>query len=293
MIWLVGSKGMLGTELSQVIEQRGLDWIGTDREVDITDPVAVDAFIAKQQQPITWIVNCAAYTAVDKAEDDAEVCRRLNVDGPAVLARAANRINARLLHFSTDYVFNGRGTVPYQEEDPTDPIGVYGLTKRDGETAILANHGAAYILRTAWLYGRHGANFVATMMRLMNEREEIRVVNDQRGSPTWANDLANVATNLMIRADNEKSLDCGIYHYTNEGAITWFEFAEAIYAQGKKLRLISGACAVKPCSSAEYPSRVTRPAYSMLDKGKIKRTLGITIPQWDESLKRYLETCER
>jgi dTDP-4-dehydrorhamnose reductase len=290
MIWLIGNKGMLGTELSQVLEQRGLAWVGTDREVDITDPAAIDAFIEKQQ-PITWLVNCAAYTAVDKAEDDADVCRRLNAGGPDALARAANRINARLLHFSTDYVFNGRGTAPYKEEDPTDPIGVYGLTKRDGETAILANHGASYILRTAWLYGRHGANFVATMLRLMNEREEVRVVNDQRGSPTWANDLANVAVDLIMRADSGKSLGYGIYHYTNEGAISWFEFAEAIYAQGKKLGLISGACAVQPCSSAEYPSRVVRPAYSVLNKGKIKRTLGMVIPRWDESLKRYLETC--
>jgi dTDP-4-dehydrorhamnose reductase len=290
MIWIIGNKGMLGTELSQVLEQRGLVWVGTDREVDITDPATIDAFIEKQQ-PITWIVNCAAYTAVDQAEDDADVCRRLNAEGPAILARAANRINARLLHFSTDYVFDGRGRVPYQEDDPTDPIGLYGLTKRDGETAILANHEAAYILRTAWLYGRHGANFVATMLRLMNEREEVWVVNDQRGSPTWANDLANVAADLIMRADSGKSLDYGIYHYTNEGAISWYEFAKAIYAQGKKLGLISGACAVKPCSSAEYPSRVVRPAYSVLDKGKIKRTLGMIIPRWDISLKRYLETC--
>jgi dTDP-4-dehydrorhamnose reductase len=131
------------------------------------------------------------------------------------------------------------------------------------------------------------------MLRLMNEREELRVVNDQWGSPTWANDLANVATDLMMRADSGKSLGYGIYHYTNEGAITWFEFAEAIYAWGKKLGLISGACSVKPCSSAEYPAKVTRPAYSVLDKDKIKRTLGIAIPRWDESLKRYLETCGR
>jgi dTDP-4-dehydrorhamnose reductase len=291
MIWLIGSKGMLGTELSRILEQRGLEWVGADRETDITDSAAVTVFIEKQQKPITWLVNCAAYTAVDKAEDDADACRSLNVGGPLVLAQAAKRINARLLHFSTDYVFNGRGMVPYKEDDPTDPIGVYGLTKRDGETAILANHGASYILRTAWLYGRHGANFVATMLRLMNEREEVRVVNDQRGSPTWANDLANVATDLMMRADSGKSLDYGIYHYTNEGAISWFEFAEAICAQGKKLGLISGACAVKPCSSAEYLSRVVRPAYSVLDKGKIKRTLGMIIPRWDISLKRYLETC--
>ncbi|MDR3123431.1 MAG: dTDP-4-dehydrorhamnose reductase [Treponema sp.] len=293
MIWLIGSKGMLGTELSQVLEQRGLVWVGSDREVDITDPAALDAFIAQQQGPITWIVNCVAYTAVDQAEDDPDACRRVNADGPAYIARAANRIGAKLLHFSTDYVFNGKVTVPYKEDNPTDPIGVYGLTKRDGEAAILANHGAAYILRTAWLYGRHGNNFVRTMLRLMNEREEVRVVNDQRGSPTWVNDLANTAANLIMRADSGKSLEHGIYQYTNEGEIAWFEFAQEIYAQGKKLGLISGDCAVRPCASAEYPSRVTRPTYSVLDKGKIKRALGIAIPRWDASLKRYLETCAR
>jgi dTDP-4-dehydrorhamnose reductase len=293
VIWLIGNKGMLGTELSQVLEQRGLACAGTDREVDITDSAAVDAFIAQRQEPITWVVNCAAYTAVDQAEDDPDACRRLNADGPAVIARAASRIGARLLHFSTDYVFNGKATAPYREDDPTDPIGVYGLTKRDGETAILANHGAAYILRTAWLYGRHGNNFVHTMLRLMQEREEVRVVNDQRGSPTWANDLANTAANLILRAEGGKSIAYGLYHYTNEGEIAWFEFAQEICAQGKKLGLISGDCAVKPCASAEYPSRVTRPAYSVLDKGKIKRALGMVIPRWDASLKRYLEICGR
>ena len=291
MIWLVGNRGMLGTELSRVLEQRGLALVGSGRELDIADGAAVDAFVAKQREPITWIVNCAAYTAVDRAEDDAEACRRVNVDGPANLARTASRISARLLHFSTDYVFNGRGTRPYREDDPADPVGIYGLTKRDGEEALLANHGAAYILRTAWLYGRHGANFVNTMLRLMAEREEVRVVNDQRGSPTWTNDLANAAANLMMRADSGKSLEYGIYHYTNEGAISWFDFAEEIYTRGKKLALISGNCAVRPCSTAEYSTRAVRPAYSVLDTGKIKRALGIEIPRWDASLKRYLETC--
>jgi dTDP-4-dehydrorhamnose reductase len=290
MIWLIGNRGMLGSELSRVLEQRGLAWVGTDREVDIANPAALDAFVEQQQRP-AWIVNCAAYTAVDKAEDDVDACRLLNAGGPANIARTANRIGARLLHFSTDYVFNGRGTVPYKEDDPADPVGVYGLTKREGETAVFANHEAAYILRTAWLYGRHGSNFVNTMLRLMAGQEEVRVVKDQQGSPTWANDLANVAADLIMSADSGNSIEYGIYHYTNEGAISWFDFAEEIYAQGKKLALISGDCAVKPCSSAEYPSRVVRPAYSVLDKGKIRRTLGIVIPRWDASLKRYLELC--
>jgi dTDP-4-dehydrorhamnose reductase len=291
MIWLLGSKGMLGSELSQALEQRGLAWVGTDREVDIAQSAALDAFLEQQREPVTWLVNCAAYTAVDKAEDDAEACRRLNVDGPANIAGAAHRIGAKALHFSTDYVFNGRGTTPYKETDPTDPAGIYGLTKRDGERAFFANHEASYILRTAWLYGRNGNNFVHTMLRLMGEREEVRVVNDQRGSPTWAKDLAETVTGLIMRADSGEAVKYGIYHYTNEGAISWFDFAEAIYAQGKKLGLISGDCAVKPCSTAEYPTRAVRPAYSVLDTGKIKQALGIAIPRWDASLTRYLETC--
>jgi dTDP-4-dehydrorhamnose reductase len=283
---------MLGSELSLVLEQRGLAWVGTGREVDIAQSAALDAFLEQQREPITWIVNCAAYTAVDKAEDDAEACRRLNVDGPAAIAQVAHRIGARVLHFSTDYVFNGRGTVPYKETDPTDPAGTYGLTKRDGEKALLANHEASYILRTAWLYGRYGNNFVHTMLRLMSEREEVRVVNDQHGSPTWTKDLADAAANLMMRADSGKTIEYGIYHYTNEGAISWFDFAKAIYAQGKKLGLIPRDCAIKACSTTEYPTKAVRPAYSVLDTSKIKQTLGMVIPRWDASLKRYLETCE-
>jgi dTDP-4-dehydrorhamnose reductase len=291
VIWLLGSKGMLGSELSLVLEQRGLAWVGTGREVDIAQPTALDAFLEQQREPVTWLVNCAAYTAVDQAEDEPAACRRLNVDGPATIAKAARRIGARVLHFSTDYVFNGKGTAPYKEADPTDPVGIYGLTKRDGEDALLASHEASYILRTAWLYGRQGRNFVRTMLRLMNEREEVRVVNDQRGSPTWTQDLAETAVNLIMRADNGKPVNYGIYHYTNEGAISWFDFAEAIYAQGKKLGLISGDCAVRPCSTSEYPTRAARPAYSVLDTGRIKQALGIAIPRWDASLKRCLETC--
>jgi dTDP-4-dehydrorhamnose reductase len=282
---------MLGSDLLQVLEQHGLVCVGSGREVDITDSAALDAFVALQQEPVAWIINCAAYTAVDRAEDEPDLCRRLNTDGPAILARLAGRIGAALLHFSTDYVFNGKGTTPYREDDPTDPVGVYGLSKRDGEAAILANHHAAYILRTTWLYGRNGSNFVRTMLRLMNERDEITVVNDQRGSPTWTSDLANTAAALIQRIDNGKPLDYGIYHYTDEGEITWFEFAEKIYALGKQLGLISGDCMVKPCSTAEYPAKAARPAYSVLDKGKIRRALGIDIPQWDEGLKRYLEQC--
>jgi dTDP-4-dehydrorhamnose reductase len=281
MLWLIGSKGMLGTELSLLLEQRHIPFTGTDREVDISDSSALRDFASSH--PTHWIINCAAYTAVDKAEDDEAACRLLNTSGAANIALAAKAQGARLIHISTDYVFDGSGKRPYTEEDATCPSGVYGRSKRDGEIAVIENNPGPYIIRTAWLYGKHGGNFVNTMLRLMNEREEIKVVNDQYGSPTWAFDLAQMITSLIV----DGTPPCGIYHYTNEGSCTWFEFAQAIYAEAKKLNLITKDCAVKPCASAEYPAKVTRPAYSVLDKTKIKN-LGIAIPEWKTSLKKYL-----
>ncbi|MDR1024779.1 MAG: dTDP-4-dehydrorhamnose reductase [Treponema sp.] len=298
MLWLIGNRGMLGTELSRLFEKEGVSFTGTDREVDITDPAALAAFAEREAaagRSIGWIVNCAAYTAVDRAEDDGETCRRINAGGAANIAAAARNTGARLIHFSTDYVFDGRGIRnaaggdprPYREDDLTNPIGVYGLTKRDGENAVLENNPRSCIIRTAWLYGRYGGNFVAAMLRLMNERDEVKVVNDQRGSPTWARDLAGLVLEIIGR---DRPPAWGVYHYTNEGNITWYDFARQIYDAGRGLGLITGDCAVRPCTSAEYPARVTRPAYSVLDKTKIKAALGIDVPAWDTSLRRYLGT---
>ncbi|GHU59951.1 NAD(P)-dependent oxidoreductase [Spirochaetia bacterium] len=291
-VWLIGNRGMLGTELSLLLERRGVPFTGTDREVDITDPAALASFIQRQAAPFSWIINCAAYTAVDKAEDDADFCRTLNTDGPANIAAAARITGARLLHISTDYVFNGTGNRPYGEDDPTDPIGVYGLTKRDGENRVLANNERSYIIRTAWLYGKHGNNFVHTMLRLMKERDTIPVVNDQRGSPTWAFDLSNTLSAIITAGDTGTPVPFGIYHYTNEGNITWFDFAEEIYRQGKALGILTKDCAVTPCTSAEFPAKVTRPAFSVLDKNKIKSALGITLSEWKTSLEEFLKSCE-
>jgi len=293
LIWLIGCNGMLGTELSRLLEKSGLPFIGTDREVDITDMAALTETAAKlaEKQPVKRIINCAAYTAVDKAEDDVEVCRGLNEQGAANIAAIANSSEARLVHISTDYVFDGKGDRPYREDGATAPTGVYGLTKRDGETAVLENNPRSYIIRTAWLYGRHGNNFVHTMLRLMNERDEVKVVNDQRGSPTWTFDLASVILTLIKTADSGKEIPFGVYHFTNEGNITWFDFAKEIYKQGRVVGRITKDCAVNPCTSAEYPAKVKRPAYSVLDKSKIKTALGINIPAWDESLKEFLKQC--
>jgi dTDP-4-dehydrorhamnose reductase len=298
MLWLIGSKGMLGTEISRLLEKQGIPFTGTDREVDITDPAALAAcaaLIRKVASP-AWIINCAAYTAVDRAEDDGETCRRLNVLGAANIAKTAEDTGARLVHISTDYVFDGKGVYdeslrgprPYREEDQTNPIGVYGLTKRDGENAVLENNEKTYVIRTAWLYGRYGNNFVYTMLRLMKERDTVRVVNDQRGSPTWAFDLAGAVIALVNAVNGGGAVPFGVYHYTNEGDISWFDFAREIYARGRRFGLLSKDCAVEPCTSAEFPARVTRPAYSVLDKTKIRAALGLAIPEWDKSLEKYL-----
>ncbi|MCL2270085.1 MAG: dTDP-4-dehydrorhamnose reductase [Treponema sp.] len=294
-VWLIGCKGMLGAELSLLLGKAGISFTGTDCEVDIAEPAALDEFI--RNKPVGWIINCAAYTAVDKAEDDAENSRRLNTLGAANIAACARNVGACLIHLSTDYVFDGKGVTegtglrPYREDDETNPVGIYGLTKRDGELAVTAHNPRSYIIRTAWLYGRHGNNFVHTMLRLMNERDEIRVVDDQRGSPTWTFDLASAVISLITTADSDRDIPCGIYHYTNEGNITWFDFAREIYRQGREQGRITKDCVVRPCTSADYPARVTRPAYSVLDKSKIKAALGITIPAWDTSLKEFLSTC--
>lgn len=288
MIWLIGNKGMLGTELTHVFDARGIPHIGTDREVDVTDSASVAAFLSGQtgRDSIDWIVNCAAYTAVDKAEDDIDFCKRLNVDGPAIIANAAKKNGAKLIHISTDYVFNGNGDRPYREDDATDPTGVYGRTKRDGELAALESGASVYIIRTAWLYGQYGNNFVKTMLRLMGERDVVTVVNDQRGTPTWAHDLSETIAGLLL---SEREIPVGIYHYTNQGNISWYDFACEIYRQGREKGLLHKDCVVKPCTSAEYPSRVRRPPYSVLDKTKITEAFGISIPSWESSLSKYLD----
>jgi dTDP-4-dehydrorhamnose reductase len=293
LIWLIGSKGMLGTELSQLLEKSGFSFAGTDREVDITDMAALTSAAAKlaEKQPVKWIINSAAYTAVDKAEDDVELCCALNTQGAANIAAIAKNIEARLIHISTDYVFDGKGDRPYLEDDATAPTGIYGLTKRDGEIAVLENAPRSYIIRTAWLYGKHGNNFVHTMLRLMNERDEVKVVNDQRGSPTWTFDLASVILTFIKTADYGKEIPFGIFHFTNEGNITWFDFAKEIYRQGREQGKITKDCAVSPCTSAEYPAKVKRPAYSVLDKSKIKTVPGINIPTWDDSLREFIKNC--
>jgi len=287
MIWLIGNKGMLGTELSIMLKKNGINFIGTDREVDITNISVLNNFI--KNKSIKWIINCAAYTAVDKAEDDFETCYNINTLGAANIAVCSNNLNANMIHISTDYVFNGKGDTPYKEDDPTDPIGNYGLTKKDGELLVLKNNSKSYIVRTAWLYGMNGKNFVHTMLSLMNERDKIKVVNDQKGSPTWAKDLAGIIINFINQTNDGNQIPYGIYHYTNNGEITWYEFAKEIYKLGIQFGIIKNKCSITSCSSNEYPSKVKRPMYSVLDKNKIKSIIQEDIPDWKISIMEFFK----
>lgn len=291
MIWLIGANGMLGTETGRQLAQNKLSWVGTDRNVDITDPAALETFAdgqnkKNQSDTIAWIINCSAYTAVDKAEDDRELAQKLNEDGPRNIARVAKKIGAKMIHISTDYVFDGTAASPYTEDMKKKPLGVYGVTKAAGEDAVAESAKEYYILRTAWLYGFDGHNFVYTMTNLMNTHDVIKVVCDQKGTPTCAVDLAGVILKIIKKGD----VPFGVYQCTDLGETDWHSFAEKIYAFGKKYGRVTRDCVINACTTEEYPSKTKRPAYSVLSKEKIQRTLGITLPQWEESLEKFMKS---
>ncbi|MBR5117507.1 MAG: dTDP-4-dehydrorhamnose reductase [Muribaculaceae bacterium] len=278
-ILITGANGQLGREMRKVLDNDiFVNAIYTDvEELDITDAAAIDACI--ESNKVEYIVNCAAYTAVDAAESNVELCTKLNVEAPTLLAQAAHKHGAKLIHISTDYVFDGTSCRPYREDDKICPTSVYGSTKADGEKHIMDVAPESIIIRTAWLYSPHGKNFVKTMIELGRSRETLRVVSDQVGTPTNALDLASVIK-TFIDCDEWHS---GIYHFSNEGAISWYDFTMAIHR-------IAGitTCHVLPCMTEDYPTAATRPHYSVLDKSKIKATLGIEIPYWEESLEQCI-----
>lgn len=245
--------------------------------LDITDIDAVRRTVADGR--INVIINCAAYTDVEKAEEDVEAADRINHRAVANLAKAAAENNALLIHISTDYVFDGKGCVPYKEGDATLPLGVYGATKRAGEEAVIASGCRYMIFRTAWLYSAYGNNFVKTMQRLTSEKESIQVVADQVGTPTYAADLAAAVMQVFLTDKTDRT---GIYHFTDEGVCSWYDLACAVN------ELCGHHCKVRPCRSDEYPSKVERPHYSVLDKSKFKETFGMEIPHWREALKEAL-----
>jgi dTDP-4-dehydrorhamnose reductase len=283
VIWLVGARGMLGQDVAAQLGRRGMPFVRSDLDCDITDGKAVKAFISGIA--IDWIVNCSAYTAVDKAEDEEAMAYQVNAVGPQNLGRVAREMGARIVHLSTDYVFDGAAITPYVEDAPLGPRGAYGRTKASGERLLAESTAAHFIVRTAWLYGIHGKNFVATMLRLMNERDEVRVVDDQRGSPTYTRDLAEAIATIL--ASNTRAF--GVYHFTNDGETTWHSFAAEIYARGRARGLVARECRVTPIRTDQYPTRSVRPAYSVLSKAKIKAEFSVAVPPWQDGLDRYLD----
>ncbi|MDR2936749.1 MAG: dTDP-4-dehydrorhamnose reductase, partial [Rikenellaceae bacterium] len=275
-IWITGASGQLGVAWKRLAAgDAEFAYLFTDVEVDIADHDAVERFLANHR--VDCIVNGAAYTAVDRAESDLETARRINVRGVENLARAAIGIDATLIQISTDYVFDGQACFPYREEDPPHPESVYGATKLAGEEALQYSRCRGIIVRTSWLYSLDGHNFLTTMLRLGAEREVISVVNDQRGTPTRTGDLAG-AIRTIIPQLFEAPLYGGIFHFSNAGNCTWYDFARQIIA-------LSGLPArVEPIATADYPAIAPRPAYSVLDKGKIGRVFGITPRPWEEAL---------
>lgn len=286
MVWLIGCKGMLGTEIARQLKNSNIDYIGTDIDVDITKLEVLEDF-ANKNPKIDWIINCSAYTAVDKAEDDKDFANLLNNIGPKNISSVAKKINAKMIHISTDYVFDGTGNIPYTEDMDVKPIGVYGQTKADGEKSVIDSGCEYYIFRTAWLYGYDGKNFVYTMLKLMESKQELSVVSDQKGTPTFAGDLANCVIKTIT---SKNQIPCGIYHCTDLGEITWYDFACEIYKQGKATGKLSNECKINPCSTDEFPTRAKRPAYSVLSKEKIQQALGIALPMWNESLNVFMNS---
>ena len=278
-ILITGANGQLGNEMRNVLsEHREITAVYTDVEqLDITDADAIEHILAGEK--FTHVVNCAAYTAVDRAESNEELCHKLNAEAVGLIGTAANRHNCRVIHVSTDYVFDGTSCTPYSEDYPTHPMSVYGRTKLEGEKLLLDATHDAIILRTAWLYSPYGKNFVKTMIELGRTREELNVVYDQVGTPTYALDLAQAIVTII----NGDKWVPGIYHFSNEGVTSWYDFTLAIH----RLAGIRG-CNVKPCDSSQFPTAATRPHYSVLSKNLIKSTFGITIPHWEESLAKCI-----
>lgn len=288
-ILVTGANGQLGNEMRIVSRQSADRYVFTDVadfpgndtvHLDITDMEAVRETVSEYD--IDIIVNCAAYTNVDKAEADIDACRLLNAKAPENLAVAIREKGGLLIHISTDYVFGGVVyDAPLNEDTPTSPTGVYGLTKLEGEEMIRRSGCRHIIIRTSWLYSEFGRNFVKTMLALTSSRPSLKVVNDQTGTPTYALDLASAIFDII---ENRKAEDHeGIYHYSNEGVCTWYEFARTIaeYAGNDE-------CEISPCTSEEYPSPVRRPSYSVLDKTRIKKAFGMSVPHWTDSLKKCL-----
>jgi dTDP-4-dehydrorhamnose reductase len=289
MIWLIGNKGMLGYDVERFLKERGLIYWASDKEIDISDYKALEKF--GKDKNIEWVINCAGYTKVDKSEEEIDEAFRINKDGIRNIALFSAKRQIRLIHISTDYVFDGRqegGVVAYREDDETNPINIYGKSKLAGEKEIKKILNEYFIVRTAWLYGLNGNNFVYTMLKLFKEKEVIRVVDDQRGSPTYTVDLADIILKI-IETGSDKF---GIYHFTNKGVTNWYEFTKTIYGKAKRLGLLEDnkKVEIKPIKTENYPTAAKRPRYSGLSKEKIKKEFNLKIRNWNEALEDFLTT---
>lgn len=275
-VFVTGVKGQLGYDVVEELKRRGLEAIGVDiDEMDITDAQSVDRVICEANPDA--VIHCAAYTAVDAAEDNVDLCRRVNADGPLNIAKTCKKLDIPMIQISTDYVFDGQGTRPWEPEDPCQPINVYGLTKYEGEQAVMNTLDKFFIVRIAWVFGINGKNFVKTMLNLGQTRDHLTVVNDQFGSPTYTYDLAKVLVD-MVQTDKY-----GIYHATNEGICTWYEFACEIFRQaGMQVQ-------VDPVSADNYPAKAKRPSNSRMSKDKLEVNGFDRLPTWQDALERYIK----
>jgi len=287
-ILITGINGQLGQELQQTLAE--YDVIGVGREMlDLTQPDKISQMMDEVRPEL--VINAAAYTAVDKAESEPEITKATNAIAPGILAKEAQKMGVPLIHISTDYVFDGSQSRPYLDTDTTNPLGVYGQSKLAGEQAIRENCNLHIILRTAWVYGVGGkGNFVKTMLKLGAEREEIRVVADQVGSPTWTGDLASAIAQLLPQLSPEIA---GTYHYTNSGVASWYDFAVAIFEEAKQLGFPLKVQRIIPITTADYPTPARRPAYSVLYCGKIAAVLGTHPPHWRQALRQMLAEYRR
>lgn len=278
-ILVTGSNGQLGCELKELVSSYSqFQFIFFNREeLSINDKSGIDKVFGKYQP--AYLINCAAYTAVDKAESEKELANEINGTAVGLLALVCKQYGTKFIHISTDYVFNGNASLPLNEEDKVDPVNAYGASKLLGEQLAFQNNPDSIIIRTSWVYSFYGKNFVRTMMRLMNERESIGVVNDQIGSPTYAADLANAIMQIITSGKWQG----GIYNFSNEGVISWFDFAGGIK------RLINSSCIINSLTTEQFPTPAKRPKYSVLDKSKIQQTFSIQLKDWKESLKACIE----
>lgn len=276
-VLVTGAKGQLGYDVVNELEARGLEAVGVDiEEMDITDAVSVDKVI-RETAPDA-VIHCAAYTAVDAAEENEEVCRRINADGTQNIANVCRALDIKMLYISTDYVFGGQGERPWEPEDERDPQSVYGQTKYEGELAVQNTLDKYFIVRIAWVFGVNGKNFVKTMLKLAETHDTIKVVNDQFGSPTYTYDLAK------LLADMVQTQKYGIYHATNEGVCSWYDFACAIFEEAG----LGGKMTVLPVTTAEYGAKAARPFNSRMSKEKLVQNGFQKLPTWQDALKRYL-----